>query len=112
MLALNGGIRIWHISDVVDMRYGKYRLLKVIEEKHLNPFNGDAYVFLSRNRKTLKILRYDCDKVVLYDISYMKGYKFMKPVFKVSFISVIFLIHPTVIDAEQLHRLGQLNFFG
>ena len=51
MLALNGGIRIWHISDVVDMRYGKYRLLKVIEEKHLNPFNGDAYVFLSRNRK-------------------------------------------------------------
>ena len=77
MLALNGGIRIWHISDVVDMRYGKYRLLKVIEEKHLNPFNGDAYVFLSRNRKTLKILRYDCDKVVLYDISYMKGYKFM-----------------------------------
>lgn len=45
MLALNGGIRIWHISDVVDMRYGKYRLLKVIEEKHLNPFNGDAYVF-------------------------------------------------------------------
>lgn len=26
MLALNGGIRIWHISDVVDMRYGKYRL--------------------------------------------------------------------------------------
>ena len=65
MLALNGGIRIWHISDVVDMRYGKYRLLKVIEEEHLNPFNGDAYVFLSRNRKTLKILRYDCDKVVL-----------------------------------------------
>ncbi len=69
MLALNGGVRIWHISDVVDMRYGKYRLLRVIEEKHLNPFNGDAYVFLSRNRKTLKILRYDCDKVVLYDIS-------------------------------------------
>ena len=51
MLALNGGIRIWHISDVVDMRYGKYRLLKVIEEKHLNPFNGDAYVFLSRIEK-------------------------------------------------------------
>ncbi len=82
MLALNGGIRIWYISDVVDMRYGKYRLLRVIEEKRLNPFNGDAYVFLSRNRKTLKILRYDCDKVVLYDISYMRGYKFMKPVFK------------------------------
>ena len=51
MLALNGGIRIWHISDVVDMRYGKYRLLKVIEAKHLNPFNGDAYVFLSRIEK-------------------------------------------------------------
>ena len=48
MLALNGGVRIWHISDVVDMRYGKYRLLKVIEEKHLNPFNGDGISLSAR----------------------------------------------------------------
>ena len=65
MLALNGGIRIWHISDVVDMRYGKYRLLKVIEEKHLNPFNGDAYVFLSRNRKTVSGQFLDPEKSVI-----------------------------------------------
>lgn len=82
MLALNGGIRIWHVSGSVDMRYGKYRLLRVIESSGRDPYNGDAYVFLSKNRKTLKILRYDHDKVVLYDISYMRGYKFMRPVYK------------------------------
>ena len=49
MLALNGGIRIWHISDVVDMRYGKYRLLKVIEEKHLNPFVSGQFLDLEKS---------------------------------------------------------------
>ncbi|WP_455634893.1 IS66 family insertion sequence element accessory protein TnpB [Parabacteroides sp.] len=82
MLALNGGIRLWHVSDSTDMRYGKYRLLRIVQSKGRDPYNGDAYVFLSKNRRTLKILRYDHDKVVLYDISYKRGYRFMRPVYK------------------------------
>ncbi|WP_455622909.1 hypothetical protein [Parabacteroides sp.] len=48
MLALNRGVRIWHVSDSTDMRYGKYRLLRMVEFKGRDPYNGDAYVFLSK----------------------------------------------------------------
>ncbi len=82
MLAVNGGVRLWHMTGVTDMRYGKFRLLRHVEEKHRNPYNGDAYLFLSKDRKTLKILRHDGCKVVLYDVSYEKGYKFLRPVYK------------------------------
>ncbi len=82
MLALNGGIRIWHIDCVTDMRLGKYRLFEIVKQKFPNPYKGDAYAFLSKNRQTLKIVRYDCNKIILYDISYEHGYKFMKPVYK------------------------------
>ena len=38
--------------------------------------NGDAYVFLSKDRQTLKIIRFKNHKRFLYDITYEKGYKF------------------------------------
>ncbi len=37
MLALNGGIRIWHIDCVTDMRLGKYRLFEIVKQKFPNP---------------------------------------------------------------------------
>lgn len=46
MLALNGGVRIWHVSDSTGMHYGKYRLLRIFESKGRDPYDGDAYVFL------------------------------------------------------------------
>ncbi len=44
--------------------------------------NGDAYVFLSKDRQTLKIIRFKNHKRFLYDITYEKGYKFLQPVFE------------------------------
>ncbi|WP_455633030.1 IS66 family transposase [Parabacteroides sp.] len=44
------------------MRYCKYRLLRIIESKCRDPYNGDAYVFLSKNRKTKAVyFLYDND---------------------------------------------------
>lgn len=47
-----------------------------------NPYTGDAYLFLSKDRQTLKIIRFKNHKRLLYDITYEKGYKFLQPVFK------------------------------
>lgn len=82
MLGLNGSIKIWHISNVTDMRLGKYRLFALAKDHFANPYNGDCFAFLSKNRRTLKMIRYDNHKIILYDISYERGYKFMKPVYK------------------------------
>lgn len=70
MLGLNGAIKIWHISNVTDMRLGKYRLFSLAKDHFANPYNGDCFAFLSKNRRTLKMIRYDNHKIILYDISY------------------------------------------
>lgn len=80
MLALNGGIRMWHINNVTDMRLGKYRLFQIARENFPDPYNGDAFAFMSKDHRTLKIVRYDHHKIILYGISYERGYKFMRPV--------------------------------
>jgi len=82
MLALNGGIRIWYIEGITNMHYGKYRLFAEVEALGYNPYNGDAYAFMHKQRKIMKIIRYKNNKRVLYDITYENGYKFMKPVWE------------------------------
>ena len=75
MLGLNGGIKLWYIDNVTDMRLVKYRLFEIAKSKYPNPYNVDAFSFLSKNRRTLKIIRYENHKVILYDINYECGYR-------------------------------------
>lgn len=81
MLGLKGTVTLWYVSSVTNMRYGKYRLYSEVEARGLNPYNGDGYLFMSKNRRTIKIIRYKNNKRHLYDISYDgKDYRFMRPV--------------------------------
>lgn len=88
MLAITGGITLWYVSSVTNMRYGKYRLFAEVELLGENPYNGDAYVFLSKDRQTLKIIRFKNHKRFLYDITYEKGYKFCSRYLKAILLSM------------------------
>ena len=45
--------------------------------------NGIVYSqLMSKDRQTLKIIRFKNHKRFLYDITYEKGYKFLQPVFE------------------------------
>lgn len=52
------------------MRYGKYRLFTEVQALDLDPYNGDAYIFIFKDRRMLKIIRYKNHKRVLYDINH------------------------------------------
>lgn len=41
-----------------------------------------ALPFSQKNRRTLKMIRYDNHKIILYDISDERDYKFIKSVYK------------------------------
>lgn len=82
MLAINGGVKLWYIEGITNMRFGKYRLFSEVQALDMDPYNGDAYIFMSKDRRILKVIRYKNHKRVLHDITYEKGYKFMKPVIK------------------------------
>lgn len=81
MLGLTGANRIWFIPDIHDMRLGKYRLLASVKGVFPNPYNGDVFAFMSSDKKKLKLVRYYGHKHILWDISYDRGYKFMRPVY-------------------------------
>ena len=59
MLAITGATKLYYVSGFTDMRSGKYTLANVVRNSfHRNPYNGDGYVFRSKNRKKVKILVY------------------------------------------------------
>ena len=65
MLAINGGIKLWYIEGITDMRNGKYRLFSEVQALDYDPYNGDAYIFMSKDHRMLKIIRYKNHKCVL-----------------------------------------------
>lgn len=67
---------------VSDMRLGKWRLLQTVRQKGFDPYNGDIYLFLSSRRHLLRMIRCEGNRIVLYDVTYMGGYRFLKPVFE------------------------------
>ena len=79
MLAITGATNLYYVAGFTDMRYGKYALANVIRyQLHRNPYNGDGYLFMSKDRRKMKILVYSHHLYRLYDLSYDRGYSFMK----------------------------------
>ncbi|MBP7359691.1 MAG: IS66 family insertion sequence element accessory protein TnpB [Prevotella sp.] len=78
MLAITGATNLFYVSGFTDMRCGKYTLANVVKNIfHRNPYNGDGYVFRSKNGRTVKILVYQMSLYRLYDLSYDDEYRFM-----------------------------------
>ena len=58
MLAITGATRLWYVSNVTNMRFGKYRLFSEVQAQGMDAYNGDAYLFMSKNRRTVKFILY------------------------------------------------------
>lgn len=80
MLGVTGASRLWYVKGITDMRFGKYRLFEEVKAAGDNPYNGDFYCFLSKDRQIMKIIHFKNHKRHLYEITYDHGYKFMQPV--------------------------------
>lgn len=59
--------RFFIFQDSVDMRKGIHSLYHLVQgAKKMNALSGDSFVFIGRNRKTIKILRWQKEGFVLY----------------------------------------------
>ena len=54
MLGIKGTTRLWYVSSITNMRFGKYRLFSEVEALGRNPYNGDGYLFMSKDRRTVQ----------------------------------------------------------
>lgn len=67
MFTLSNQSRYYLCQRFVDMRNGANGLYKLVKnEMGLNPLSGDVFIFFSKNRHTVKLLRWDDDGFVLY----------------------------------------------
>lgn len=82
MLGLNANQNYYLFNGNVNLRKGVFRLCGSIkEEMSLDPSDAsNVYMFMSRNRKIVKILHYERGFCVLYEKRPVIG-KFKKPAF-------------------------------
>ena len=58
MLTISGLKNFYYIPGVTDMRCGYSRLLQIVKQMtHHDPYNGDVFVFMSKNRRKVKMVR-------------------------------------------------------
>ena len=82
MLGLTGTLNYYLFNGSIDMRKGVYGLSDVVRhEMKQNPNNPqNVYIFMSKNRRVIKILHYERGFYVLYEKRPLMG-KFKQPVY-------------------------------
>lgn len=67
MWGLEAGLRLWVCQTPVSMRNGIRGLSQMVWSWNgHSPASGDVYVFFSKNRKTMKALKWDNDGFLMY----------------------------------------------
>ncbi len=67
MLAISPGTKVFMSLEVVDFRKQITGLKKWVQrEMRLNPFSGAYFFFLSKNKKSMKIIHFDGQGMCLY----------------------------------------------
>lgn len=82
MFGLAEGMKYYVCQRYVNMNLGINGLYRLIsQEMRMPPLSGAVFIFFSRNRQTVKILRWDTDGFILYQKRLERG-TFELPLFK------------------------------
>ena len=78
MLTISGLKRFYYILGVTDMRCGYSRLLQIVKQMtHHDPYNGDVFVFMSKDRRKVKMVHFENHAYYIHEKVFTNGYKFM-----------------------------------
>ena len=78
MLTISGLKRFYYIPGVTDMRCGYSRLLQIVKQMtHHDPYNGDVFVFMSKDRRKVKMVHFENHAYYIHEKVYTNGYRFM-----------------------------------
>lgn len=112
MLGLTGTLNYYLFNGSIDMRKGVYGLSDVVRhEMKQNPNNPqNVYIFMSENRRVIKILHYERGFYVLYEKRPLMG-KFKQPVYddttrsyQINWNDMVYLTESLVISRISLPK--------
>ena len=122
MLTISGLKNYYFLPNFYDMRCKAPRVFEIIRRKyHRDPTNGDVYIFMSKNRKRVRMLCYEKHAFHLYEKTFKKEYRFLRLVFegdvetyKIDWKSLVALLEtPAIstlrINQEESDKLALIN---
>ena len=78
MLTISGLKRFYYLPGVTDMRCGYSRLLQIVKQMtHHDPYNGDVFVFMSKDRRKVKMVHFENHAYYIHEKVFTDGYSFM-----------------------------------
>jgi transposase len=110
MLTVSGLKNYYFLPDFHDMRCKAPRVFEIIRGKyHRDPSNGDVYVFMSKNRRRVKVLCYEKNAYHLYEKTFKRDYHFVRLVFdhdvmiyKMEWKSLVAVLETPIISTLRL----------
>lgn len=105
MLTISGLKRFYFVPGINDMRCGAQRLLEIVKHKHrLDTNNGDVFIFMSKNHRTVKMVSFENKAYYLHQKTFTSGYRFMKlrfvekkPVYSIDWKDLVAVLESPVI---------------
>lgn len=88
-----------------DMRYKGSRLSEIIRNTyHRDPLNGDIYIYMSRDRRTIRLFQYKHHAYDLHERTFSNEYRFKKvvlrdgiPTYKMDWKTVMVVLESPVV---------------
>lgn len=81
MFSLNDSLDYYYLNEPADMRKGFDSLCGLVRtQMNRDPLSGEVFIFINRNRTTVKILRWERGGLVIYHKRLEKG-RFEPPVY-------------------------------
>lgn len=81
MFSLNDALEYYLYAHYIEMGKGIEKLSELLRTAGANPLNGNAYLFVSKEKNMMKILRWERDGFILYQKRLEQG-TFELPRFK------------------------------
>ena len=110
MLTREDARRFFFLPDFHDMRCKAPRVLEIVRCRyHMNPRCGAVYVFMSRDRKRVRMIHYENHAYYVHEKHFTQGYRFMKisfrdgkPVYAVEWRDLVALLEMPVMKQITL----------
>ena len=105
MLTISGLKKFYFVPGINDMRCGAHRLLQIVKHKHhLQTDNGDVFIFMSKNQRTVKMVNFEDNAYYVHQKTFTNGYTFMKlkfvedkPVYSIDWKDLVAVLESPVI---------------